>query len=150
MRAWRIVKVRHQNEAFNGEGARRYGGRFNQRGQRAVYASENLSLAVLEIIVHTGVDERQLHFVKFAIDIPAGTVHTYTLADLPYGWDEEPPPPALQRWGTERLNEHGILRLPSVVIPEEFNIVMAPDHQAFERVNVNLAEPFHWDGRLLK
>lgn len=150
MKAWRIVKVRHQSEAFNGEGARRYGGRFNQRGQRAVYASENLSLAALEIIVHAGVDERQLRFVKFAIDLPERAVHTYTSADLPPGWDEEPPPPALQRWGTERLNEHGILRLPSVVIPEEFNIVIAPAHPAFERITVGRAEPFHWDRRLLE
>lgn len=148
MRAWRIVKARHQAQAFDGKGARRYGGRFNERGQRAVYASQALSLAALEILVHTGVDERQLRFVKFAIDLPDATVRTYTPADMPADWDVEPPAAAVQQWGSEQLNEHGILRFPSVIIPEEFNLVIAPNHHAFETLVIAAAKPFHWDRRL--
>ena len=150
MKVWRIVKVRHRNDAFEGEGARGYGGRFNQRGQRAVYASQTLSLAALETIAHTGVADTHLRFVKFAIELPDNAVRTYSVADLPAGWDERPPPAALQQWGSQRLNEHGILRLPSVIIPEEFNVVISPSHPTFARIALSRPEPFHWDRRLLK
>jgi len=51
-RAWRIVKARHATTAFNGEGARLNGGRWNSPGERVVYASATKSLAALETLVH--------------------------------------------------------------------------------------------------
>lgn len=51
-KAWRIVKRSHASSAFDGEGAWRYGGRWNSPGTRVVYCSANLSLAALETLVH--------------------------------------------------------------------------------------------------
>src|SRR4051812_18031854 len=50
---WRIVKEKHARTAFSGEGARIFGGRWNSPGISIVYCSEHLSLAALEILVHT-------------------------------------------------------------------------------------------------
>ena len=50
-RLWRLVKKRHEYEAFDGEGACRYGGRWNSRGCRVIYASGSLALAVPSIVV---------------------------------------------------------------------------------------------------
>ena len=50
---WRIVKERHVASAFSGEGARIFEGRWNSAGVRMVYCSEHISLAALEILVHT-------------------------------------------------------------------------------------------------
>lgn len=51
MEAWRIVKTRHAADAFTGEGAFLFGGRWNSAGGRVVYASATLSLAALEMLV---------------------------------------------------------------------------------------------------
>ena len=50
---WRIVKEKHAASAFSGEGARIFEGRWNSAGVRMVYCSEHISLAALEILVHT-------------------------------------------------------------------------------------------------
>ena len=49
---WRIVKTKYAAQAFDGEGARLYGGRWNSPGLRMVYNSENVALAALEILRH--------------------------------------------------------------------------------------------------
>ena len=40
--AWRIVKTKYRAEAFNGEGARLYGGRWTSEGRRAIYVSSRI------------------------------------------------------------------------------------------------------------
>lgn len=49
---FRIVKSRWASTAFDGEGARLHGGRWNSVGTRMVYTSASRSLAALEILVH--------------------------------------------------------------------------------------------------
>ena len=50
--AWRLVKSRHARAAFDGEGARLYGGRWNSPGTRVAYASDSVALAALEVLAH--------------------------------------------------------------------------------------------------
>jgi RES domain-containing protein len=50
MQAFRLCRSAYP--AYDGEGARRVGGRWNSKGIRVLYTSENRSLAVLEILVH--------------------------------------------------------------------------------------------------
>src|SRR5262245_29579658 len=52
--AWRIVKARHAANAFDGEGARLEGGRWNSPGTPTVYTSQSAALAALELLVHLG------------------------------------------------------------------------------------------------
>ena len=52
IRAWRIVKTRYSADAFSGEGARLYGGRWNSPGVAMVYTAGSKSLATLEVLVH--------------------------------------------------------------------------------------------------
>jgi RES domain-containing protein len=52
MQLWRLVKTRYAAAAFDGEGARVNGGRWNSPGTRVAYASANSALAVLEVLVH--------------------------------------------------------------------------------------------------
>src|SRR2546428_5261958 len=48
---WRIAKTRYAATAFDGEGARLNGGRWNSVGLRVGYASETVALATLEVLV---------------------------------------------------------------------------------------------------
>ena len=50
--SWRLVHARYVAHAFDGEGARLYGGRWNSPGRPAVYTAGSLALAALEVLVH--------------------------------------------------------------------------------------------------
>src|SRR5437016_2636134 len=52
--AWRIVKARHATNAFDREGARLEGGRWNSAGTPVVCTSQSAALAALELLVHLG------------------------------------------------------------------------------------------------
>ena len=69
---WRLVKKRHAevSDAFDGDGARRYGGRWNLSGTRMVYTAQSLSLAALEQFVHLGPEDNHIQFVSFRVEIP--------------------------------------------------------------------------------
>jgi RES domain-containing protein len=67
MRVYRLRRA--QYPPFDGEGANRFGGRWNSRGNRVIYASENRSLAVLEILVHLS-DVLPDKYVLASADLP--------------------------------------------------------------------------------
>lgn len=52
MNLWRIIDRALVREAFSGQGASEYGGRWNSPGTRVVYCSEHPALAALEKLVH--------------------------------------------------------------------------------------------------
>src|SRR6202011_3596921 len=54
MVGYRLVRRNRASDAFSGEGASRFGGRWNPKNIPVVYGSENLSLAVLEFRVNQG------------------------------------------------------------------------------------------------
>ena len=96
---WRLVKARYAANAFDGEGARRYGGRWNQRGTPVVYLGSPLSLAALETFVHLTAADARLAFVSIEVRVPDGVQMSFLDPDaLPRNWRLEPPPePAARR-----------------------------------------------------
>src|SRR5271156_2046783 len=67
---WRICRRRYAAEAVSGEGARRYGGRWNSRGVRVVYASTSLALAAVETFVNLEPNLQPKDLVSIAGEIP--------------------------------------------------------------------------------
>ena len=92
--AWRIVKGRLTSTAFDGEGARLFGGRWNSRGTRVFYTSATQSLEALEILVHPNPPVR---FQFAVIGIAFDDALVETLTDLPSKWRQEAPSRATQR-----------------------------------------------------
>src|SRR2546423_10737797 len=70
MRFWRICRRRYASEAASGEGARLYGGRWNSRGIRVVYASTSLALAAVETFVNLEPNLRPADLVSIEGEIP--------------------------------------------------------------------------------
>lgn len=148
---WRIVAARHAGRAFDGEGARRFGGRWNRPGTSLVYTSSTLSLAALELLVHVDPDLAPPDLVALAAELPAGlAVERIVSAGLPAGWRAVPPPAKLPELGT-RWAERGAavaLEVPSAVVPRETNLLFNPRHPDFARLTLSPPEPFTFDPRL--
>jgi len=150
MQAFRIVKRRHVLTAFSGDGARAYGGRWNFPGIPMVYAAHTRALAALETLAHFGGAERRLAFVTFEIEIPDPlAIHLESTA-LPRDWRSDEPGPSTQALGTEwqRGGSSAALVVPSVLVPQEYCVLLNPEHSDIDKIMVSYPEPFAFDARL--
>ncbi|HUF10951.1 MAG TPA: RES family NAD+ phosphorylase [Rhodothermales bacterium] len=140
MRVWRLVHARHAADAFSGEGAARFGGRFNSPGVAVVYTSGSLSLAMLELIVQVGSPRRLLDFVYLTADFDSGLVE-HLEEPLPSGWDALPHHSVGQKLGDRWIGEgrSAVLRVPSVVVTGEFNYLINPHHP--DSAAIEISEP---------
>jgi RES domain-containing protein len=150
--AWRLVNRRRVGDAFTGDGARRYGGRWNRRGTPVVYLADSLALAALEYFVHLGREAARLRFVYFRVAIPDDALEVLRPDDLPTNWRAEPPPRETMDLGSAwtRRARAAVLRVPSALVPVEFNYVLNPLHPDSRRVRHARPEPFHFDPRMWK
>ena len=136
--AWRLVKARYAESAFTGEGARRYGGRFNSVGTAVVYTAESLALAELEILVNLPSERLLETYVAFRLGIEAALVEALPPDRLPVDWRREPAPQSVKRIGDAwvRSGRSMVLRVPSAVVPSESNYLINPSHPDFERLEI--------------
>ena len=151
MRVWRVIPARER--AFNGEGTRRFGSRWVPKGLPAIYTSATLSLAVLELFVHTDPDLVPADLQAISADIPDDlAVHEIALSELPANWRDIPPPTELQELGRRWIvaRTAAILSVPSVVVPTERNHVLNPTYSGFRRIRVGKPEGFTVDPRMWK
>jgi RES domain-containing protein len=151
VRVWRLCKK--AQAAFDGEGARLAGGRWNRRGTAVVYASETLALAALELLVHVDAALAPEDLVA----IPAEILESIALTrvdpdDLPRTWRRYPAPESLARIGTDWAREMktAVLSVPSALVPRERNILLNPTHPDFSKIRIGPAERFSFDPRLIR
>lgn len=152
IKAWRIVKTRFATDAFDGEGAREFGGRFNSVGIPVVYTAGSRSLALLEMLVHIG-DEKILPSYSICLtEFDPSIVEKLEIADLPADWQDDPPPPGLLAMGDTWIasGRSAVLQVPSVIVPGENNYLINPNHADFRRIRIGAAVPFTFDERLLR
>jgi RES domain-containing protein len=147
---WRLTLKKHV--APDGEGARRYGGRWNKPGTPVVYTSGTLSLAALEYLVHVDSDILPDSLVSVKATIPENlAIETIDPSDLPDNWKDKIIPVNLQERGTSWANgaKTPILKVPSVVIEHEWNYVLNPLHRDFHQITWDTGMAFSFDSRLL-
>src|SRR5438034_903834 len=93
MRVWRLCRRAHG--AFDGEGARRFGGRWSLRGTPVVYTSASAALATLEYFVHLDVEDAPPDLVLIAADVPGSlAIEEIRVGRLPREWRRTPARPA--------------------------------------------------------
>lgn len=152
VRAWRLVRPRFgtREAAFSGEGARRYGGRWNSPGRAVVYASATLSLAALETLAHAERGASGRDWVAFSVEVPARRVLELRDEDLPEDWRDRPSSPGARAVGDAWLAQAASVALlvPSVLVPQERNVLLNPAHPEFGEVVIGPATPFRFDARL--
>ena len=152
---WRIATDTPDYEAddLSGEGAKRTGGRWNAKGIRVVYTSETRAMACLETVVHLNAGGLPLNRYLVAVTIPDdvwGNAHRESASSLPIGWDAEPPGRASIRFGTDwiRSGRSALIVVPSVIIPEEFNVLINPQHPASPAIIAAKVRRWLYDPRL--
>jgi RES domain-containing protein len=147
---WRIVKEKHAKTAFSGEGARIFEGRWNSGGVRMVYCSEHLSLAALEILVHTQPVTIRDKFRVFRVSWDEKMMTTIDLKKLPKGWNAQPPGLISKKIGDEwvRSGSSVVLGVPSVVVPSERTFLLNPKHRDFGKIKIKDTGSFYLDPRL--
>lgn len=149
MKVWRLAKAACTTP--NGEGAKKYGGRWNPSGPAVVYTSESVALAAFEALVHAESDLLPDDFVIMSANIPDTLpIRTITPQELPDNWRAIPAPRTLQAIGSEWAQSHHDvgLRVPSAVIPQEWNILLNLSHPEFSTIEWTNEGPFQWDPRM--
>lgn len=152
IRFWRICRKRYAADAATGEGARLYGGRWNSRGVRMVYASTSLALAAVETFVNLEPKLRPKDLISIEGEIPDEIeIGKLELSALPADWyrnrDE-----SLRRFGDSwvRDGKTAVLLVPSAAIPGEWNLLLNPAHAAFAAIRLHPAVPFEFDLRMFR
>jgi RES domain-containing protein len=151
--AWRIVKARHAANAFDGEGARRYGGRWNSIGTPMVYTSDYLATAVLELIVNM-IDYSAVFkkYNRIAVEIPSRLITELDLEKLPVNWQDSPPPATTRMMGDNWIRDQvsAVLKAPSAILPQHYSYLINPHHPDFSKIKIDKPRPFKFDPRLRK
>jgi RES domain-containing protein len=150
--AYRLVKDRLSSTPFDGEGPKRFGGRWSSRGKPCVYVADSEALAILEVLVH--LDEVRLldAYRLFRIHLREEHIQTLPYDALPDDWRDDPSPSSTAEIGDEWLATSGVLALavPSAIAVRDSNYLINPNHPAFAEFMDQVEElPLTIDRRLL-
>jgi RES domain-containing protein len=152
MRFWRICRKRFAADAASGEGARLFGGRWNSRGIRVVYASTSLALAAVETFVNLEPNLQPHDLVSIEGNVPDDLpIARLDASALPLRWHENRDE-SLRRFGDEwsRAAQTVALLVPSAAILGEWNLLLNPAHREFSKIRFETAEPFRFDVRMFR
>jgi RES domain-containing protein len=150
--AWRIVRAQHVASAFDGEGSRRYGGRWNHEGIPMIYAAESLSLAALELLVHLDASRIMEDFVCIPVQFDESLCWRMDHNNLPRDWTAYPVSHLTQAICTAWFNsgDSAVLAVPSAIVPVETNYLINSLHPDFEKLQIGGSEEFQYDSRFMK
>ena len=152
MRFWRICRRRYAAEAAAGQGARLYGGRWNSRGVRVVYASTSLALAAVETFVNLEPNLRPADLVSIEGEIPhALKIARIDVKMLPASW-QQTRDESLRTFGDDwvRGGKSAALLVPSAAIRGEWNILLNPVHPGVCMILFRDPMPFEFDMRMFR
>ena len=146
---WRI-----SNHAdLEGRGGLVASARWHTQGRAVVYFAETPAGALGETLVHLELDPAHLpkSYRLLKADAPDELgMQTIARADLPSGWINNAT--ATRTVGDEWLASGGsaLLRVPSVIVPDTYNVLLNPEHADAAKVKVLWHAEYPWDARLLR
>ena len=149
---YRIAKTSYIRD-LSGSGPRLYGGRWNPKGIGIIYTSENRALAALELFVHLSRTVIPPNLSLATIKIPdKASKKEIAVKELPLNWRSFPAPPELAEIGTSWIKSKKslLLRVPSVIMPSEMNVLINPAHPEMIRVRIIKVEAYSFDKRLMQ
>ncbi len=148
MKVYRLTPKKYATD-LSGMGAKLYGGRWNSVGVSVLYTSENLSLTVLENIVHINNPAFLPTYQAITIEIP-DSFKEYSTQDFPENWRDQDAFESLRKLTDDFVEkkEFLALKVPSAIIDIEYNFVINPQHPLFKEVKIINQQEFSFDQRL--
>lgn len=153
MIVFRIEREKYLKNTLTGIGASMSEGyRWNSLNTRIVYTAESRALATLEVSVHLDLSEdlpADRYYIE--IEIPDDlTIQEVKLEDLPAEWNSKPPTLITQIIGDDFVsyNEAAVLKVPSSIVPQEYNYLINPNHMQASEIKVISASKMVFDQRL--
>jgi RES domain-containing protein len=146
---YRIVNCSYAD--LSGMGARLFGGRWSSIGKPAVYLASSRALALLEVLVHLQPLMMPDNYCLVEIEVPDNSVTNVEIEGLPLNWRDLSLPAALKQIGDAFLKKQEclLMKMPSSIVPMEYNYLLNPLHPAMNKVEVLKKEPFDFDSRLI-
>jgi RES domain-containing protein len=134
LKVWRIARRGYADTALSGYGAAQRGGRWNSRDTPVVYAAQYQSLALLELLVNANKQELPDDLIFTGIDVPDDAI--MDVDSLPEGLNAIPHTSASQTVGDKWIASRASvgLRVPSVIVPTEHNVLLNPLHPQFATI----------------
>jgi len=150
---YRLTQRKFASSAFDGEGPKLYGGRWNNKGTTIIYTAGSLSLAVLELFVH--LDSHEVlseRYCYFSVQVPDKCLKILDIATLVDGWDKYPAISQTKTIGDEWVaaGDSTAMKVPSAIVAGESNYLINPKHPEFSSIVISDSEDFRFDSRLLK
>jgi RES domain-containing protein len=148
----RVARRRFAAAPFDGEGSYRFGGRWSRPGTRVAYASEHLSLALLEYLANLDPGDTPRDLIVARAEIPEAVSSVEIFApDLPADWTNYPAPGALADIGDAFIEakKTAVLIVPSALVPGERNFLLNPLHPDFPQIAQRSVEAIALDTRLV-
>jgi RES domain-containing protein len=146
MIVYRITKEEYAKELKASD----YPARWNAKGSYVIYTAESRSLACLENLVHRSGEGNNALYKVMLIQIPDSIkVDNIEAADLKKGWQKIENYFYCQSLAANWLSgfKTAILRVPSVLIKNEFNYLINPAHIDFKKIKLTSVEEFIFDTR---
>lgn len=146
--AFRMCAPRWASSALTGEGARKYGGRWNSPGHPVVYLGDSRALTALELLVHlTTPGSRLKAYTLLEVSFPARCLERGLVVGT--DWNVSPPTKCSTHVGDEWMTRSSslALRVPSTLVREESVILLNPLHPDFAKVKTVSERPFYFDQR---
>lgn len=152
MRVYRIEREKYLKNTLQGFGAALTEGyRWNSLNTYLVYTAESRALAILEVSVHLDLSEDlPLDRYYVEIDIPNELdILELRTEDLPDNWDIKPPSLETQYIGDDFVkdNEAAVLKVPSSIVPPEYNYLINPNHPDAKKITVVSKKQLTFDKR---
>ncbi len=151
MRVYRIAKQKYIKD-LTGIGAKTVGGRWNPKGVAVLYTSTTAALSALEVLAHLPAAYFPDDMSIATIEVPDTLITTIDIEKIPDDWNKIPVPIEIQNFTMQWIVEEQYLglKVPSIIIPKEKNLLVNPMHPKFDKVKLLDIEPFCFDIRLLK
>lgn len=152
MKVYRVEREKYLKTTLSGIGASMTNGyRWNSLNTKLIYTAESRALATLEVSVHLDLSEdlpTDRYYIE--IEIPDDmTILEVKIEDLLEDWDSKPPTIITQTIGDDFVfeNEYAILKVPSSIVPKEYNYLINPNHPEIDRIKLVSTTLMSFDSR---
>jgi len=137
---------------LTGDGARLFGGRWNEKGDPCIYTSGTRSLCILEYLANVAMEDLPSELEITVYELPDRFCKVIDRKELPDDWNEIPSPMSTKIFGSSLLTDQRTVcfAIPSVIVPAELNYILNPAATNFKELTILSTEPFVVDSRIKK